>query len=419
MPVRLPRVPRALRVICAASALWGLNFGAGAPTASLWLHDHGSGDTVIGLNTAVYYLGIALAAPLVPRLMRRLGRRCIVIGMILSGLTVALYPWGGGLAGWFGLRFLNGVAGAMSLIPMETEVNHGAAPEHRSRDFGLYAVSMALGIAAGTGLGLQFFSDVPYLVFALSGVPAIAAGGLIALCPGTFEPPAEEGGNCPELAVRRNVLSFGSAWAQGFLEGGMVGHLAVYLLFLGMSEGATSWVVSGIMIGIIVSQVPVAFLADRFGRTGILLACYAATVAALAVMPFCGPSAWLVTALLMAGACSTAFYPLGMTLLGERLPPSALARGNARFLAFNCLGSLTGPAVAGAAMDLFGKPALFISAQVAVLLVLGVWGVQRFAGRRAAQARGTAADQAMMSDSLGEDGSPAAQRHDRLPATSR
>lgn len=390
MPVRLSAEVRALAVICAAGALWGSNFGAGAPTASLWLHDHGHGDTVIGLNTAVYYLGIAVTAPLVPRLMRRWGRRCIILGMVLAGLTVALFPWGDNLVGWFVLRLLNGVAAAMSLIPMETEVNHGSAPEHRSRNFGIYAVSVALGIAGGTGFGLSYFPDDPVVVFALSGVPALAAGGLIAVCPGAFVPPPQETGHCPELAVRRNVLTFGSAWAQGFLEGGMVGHLAVYLLFLGMSEGATSWTVSGIMIGIIVFQVPVAWLADKFGRTGALLGCYAATLAALFVMPFCGPSAWLVSALLIAGACSTAFYPLGVTLLGERLPSSALARGNARFLAFNCLGSLVGPAIAGMTMDLLGKHALFFSGQVAVLLVLGVYGVQIYADRRAARARADA-----------------------------
>jgi MFS family permease len=388
MPVRLSPEIRALLVICAGGTLWGANFGAGAPTASLWLRDHGHGDTVIGLNTAVYYFGIAITAPLVPRLMRRWGRGCIILGMVLSGLTVAAFPLVDSLAYWFGVRLLTGVAGAMSLIPMETEVNHGARPEHRSRNFGLYAVSMALGIAAGTGLGLQYYSEAPYLVFALSGIPAVASAGLIAFCPGAFVPPPQESGHCPELVVRRNLLTFGSAWAQGFLEGGMVGHLAVYLLFLGMSEGATSWVVSGIMIGIIVFQVPVAWLADRFGRTGALLGCYAATLAALCIMPFCGPSAWLVSSLLIAGACSTAFYPLGVTLLGERLPSTALARGNARFLMFNCLGSLVGPAIAGVTMDLFGKPALFVSGHAALLLVLSMWGVQRYRERRAMQLAG-------------------------------
>jgi MFS family permease len=385
MLARLPAAARALLAICAASALWGFNFGAGAPTASLWLRDHGGRDTVIGLNTAVYYLGIALTAPLVPWLMRRGGRGCIVMGMVLSGVTVALFPWGGGLGGWFGLRLLNGVAGAMSLIPMETEVNHSAPPEQRSRNFGVYAVCMALGIAAGNWVGLQFYPDLPRLIFAVAGLPVLVAAGLIAVCPGAFVPPEQESGRCPELAVGRNLLSFGSAWGQGFLEGGMVGHLAVYLLFLGMTEDAASWVVAGIMVGVIVSQVPVAWLADRFGRTRALLGCYAATALALVVMPFCGASGWLVGALLVAGACSTSFYPLGMTLLGERLPASAVARGNARFLMFNCLGSLVGPAVCGVAMDLFGKRALFVVAEGAVLLVLAAWGARLYAERRRPQ----------------------------------
>jgi MFS family permease len=383
MLARLSAPTRALLLICAAAALWAINFGAGAPPASLWLRDHGSSDTLIGLNAAVYYLGIALTAPLVPGLMRRWGRGCIIAGMVLAAVTVALFPWGGGLVGWFALRFLNGVAGAMSLIPLETEVNHGAPPEQRSRNFGIYAVCMALGIAVGNWFGLQLYGGAPELAFALGGAPAFVAALLIALCPGSFVPPAQQAGRCPELALRRNVLSFGSAWSQGFLEGGMVGHLAVYLVaFLAMTEDAASWVVGGIMVGVIVFQVPVAWLADRFGRARALLGCYAATAVALAVLPFCGASAWLVAGLLVAGACSTAFYPLGMTLLGERLPAPALARGNARFLAFNCLGSLIGPAVCGVAMDLWGKRCLFVAGEGAVLLVLVVWGTQLYRARQ-------------------------------------
>jgi MFS family permease len=373
---------RALLLICAASALWGFNFGVGAPTASLWLRDHGSCDSVIGLNTAVYYLGIALTAPLVPGLMRRWGRGCLIVGMIAAGVTLALFPWGDGHLGWFALRWLNGVAAAMSLIPMETEVNHSAPPEHRSRNFGVYAVCMAVGIAAGQWAGLQLYADTPRLAFLLGGVPALFAAILIGLCRAAFVPPPQGRREFPELALRRNVLSFGSAWSQGFLEGNMVGHLPVYLLFLGMNEDAASWVVAGIMLGVIVSQVPVAWLADRFGRARTLLGCYAATALALAVMPFCGPSMGLVAALLTAGACSTSFYPLGMTLLGDRVPDSAIARGNARFLAFNCLGSLVGPAIAGAAMDLFGKRALFVAGEGAVLLVLVVWLAQQYRHRQ-------------------------------------
>src|SRR5262249_45071638 len=98
-----------LAMICLVNACWAFSFGLEVPLASLWLHDHDCSDTVVGLNTATYYLGILLAASAVPWLMRRSARGCAAIGMIASGLTVALFPWGSGLLGWFALRALNGV----------------------------------------------------------------------------------------------------------------------------------------------------------------------------------------------------------------------------------------------------------------------------------------------------------------------
>src|SRR5271156_2657420 len=101
--------PQNLAFLCLASAGWAFSFGLGAPLASLWLRDAGCNDTLIGLNTGVYYLGIALAAGLVPGMMRRWGRRCLVLGMITSGVSVAAFPFSGPLVVGFFLRLLNGV----------------------------------------------------------------------------------------------------------------------------------------------------------------------------------------------------------------------------------------------------------------------------------------------------------------------
>src|SRR5262245_29663350 len=145
---------RTLGVLCVVSAGWAFSFGVSAALASLWLHAAGHGDTVLGLNTTVYYLGIGVPAALVPWLMRRLGRGCLVAGMLASGVTVAVFPWCPGVAGWFVARFLNGAAGAMSLIPLETCVNRDSPPEQRSRNFGCYAIAVALGTALGNLAGL-------------------------------------------------------------------------------------------------------------------------------------------------------------------------------------------------------------------------------------------------------------------------
>jgi MFS family permease len=179
------------------------------------------------------------------------------------------------------------------------------------------------------------------------------------------------------LRPAENVLSFGSAWCQGFLEGGMVAFLAIYLLCMGLSETRVGWLTSGAMLGAILFQVPVAWVADNIGRARALMACYLTTALGLGLLPFCTATSWLALWLFMVGACSAAFYPLGLALLGERIPAGGLARANAWYLAVNCVGSLTGPAVCGVAMDRLGKPAVFFAGEAALLLVLTLVGARR------------------------------------------
>jgi MFS family permease len=384
MPVARSPAVRTLMILCLASALWAFGFGAAAPSGlcSLWLEQAGCNETLVGLNTSLYYGGILLASLFVPWMMRAWGRGCVVAGMVVSGVSVALFPLGGGLSGWLALRFVNGLGGAMSLIPTETMVNHNAPPAHRARNFGCYAVAVALGITFGILMGLQLFDFAPALPFILGGVASLAGGWLMASAlPADAAYPVEPQSQA-RLEPRLNALSFGSAWHQGFLEGGMVAFLTIYLLFLGYSEGQASWLLGGTMIGVIVFQVPVAWLADYLGRMAVLFGCYAVVAVGLVALPLSADPLWLAAWLFLLGACSSSFYPLGLALLGERVPPAGLARANAWYLALNCLGSLTGPLLMGRAMDRFNKHAMFAVGEGALLLVLICWAIGQVSMRR-------------------------------------
>lgn len=375
MPGSSPRL-RTLALLGVATACWAFSFGVEAPIASLWLQAEGRGATLIGLNTAVYFLGIAVAAGLVPALMRRWGRACILVGMVGSGLTVAAFPWAGGLVGYFLLRALNGVFSALSLIPLETCLGLQARPEQRARSFGFYVVCVGFGMALGTLTGLQLYADAPRLAFVLGGSVAALAGLMfLGWLPETpAEEEVSEGGS---LDVARNLLGFGSAWNQGFLEAGLMALVPVYLLGSGFSEDGTGWLMGGVILGLIVSQLPIAWLADRLGRTAILLGCHAAALVGLACLPYCTSTAALAAGMWLVGSCAGAFYPLGLALLSEKVPARDLARANAGFLAINCLGSVIGPVITGAAMDRFGGRALFACGAATILLTLGVWAVGR------------------------------------------
>ncbi len=364
-------------VLCLVSAGWAFSFGLSAPLASFWLSDAGYRDSVVGLNTGVYYLGIAMTALAAPRLMRRWGRGCPTAGFVLSGAAVMLFPWGGGLFGWFALRLFNGIGGALSLIPLETYVNRHSPPEQRSRNFGFYAVAIAIGWALGNLIGLQMYDGAARSAFVLGGtVPLLALPFLWHGLPWPSEPAAQHDERLP-LLWRRSLLSFGSGWVQGFLEGAMVSLLPIYLIFTGLSKDEVGWLTSGIMIGVILFQVPVAWLADRLGRAAVLLSCHALVLAGLIALPFCSGRIVLSICLFLVGACSGAFYPLGLSLLGEQVRDAALPRASACYLALNCLGSLIGPIVTGMVMDGFGKAAMPASGIAACMLVLSVWLILR------------------------------------------
>ena len=359
--------------LCLVSALWAFSFGVSAALASIWMQEAGCGDALIGLNTGTYYLGIVLAATAVPWLMRRLGPLALLLGLIASGATAAAFPWATSPAGWFVLRALNGVASALSLIPLETCVNRKSSAQRRAQNFGCYAFCIALGMALGNLVALQMAPSQPYLAFLFGGAAALVGAAIVPCCWSAFSADCEENSTRAPLNLGRNFLAYGSGWSQGFLEGGMVALLPIYLLSVGLTHDAVGWLMAGLMIGVILAQAPMAWLADRLGRAAVLAGCNIVTLLGVGCLLWAGGVVWLAFWLLVIGACSGALYPLGLAVLGERTAPADMSRAGARFLAINSVGSLIGPVVAGAAMELFGRGALFVSGGGAIGLVLVVW----------------------------------------------
>jgi len=358
-----------LAVLCLASAGWAFSFGIGATLAAPLLADAGYDKTTIGLNTSIYYFGVAVASVALPWLPRAPGRTCVVAGMLIDAVTVALFPWASGPLGWFSLRLLGGVASALTIIPMETMVNRNAPPARRARDFGLYAFCVALGVGLGPVAGLPLYPVAPKLAFVLGGLGALAAAGLA-----WWGLPARAGGDAENardvrVPVAPNLFSFGTAWIQGFLEGGMITFLSVYLLGLNYDEAAAGLLIGVLFLGVIAFQVPGAWLADRVGRPRVLFGCLVVVFAGMVWLPVHAGPVWLCVWLFLIGASCAALYPLGLAVLGERIPRGALAKANAWYLASNCAGSLSGPVVMGLVVEWWGWRGLFAVGAAAVGLV--------------------------------------------------
>src|SRR5579884_1611157 len=278
--------------LCCASVLWAFSFGVSAALSPLWMQRAGCGDALVGRNTGCYYLGIAVTAAVVPWLMRRLGSAALLLGMLASAVTVAAFPLGGGVFGWFWLRGLNGVAAAVSLIPLETCVNCYSEPRRRAENFGYYAFCIALGMALGELVGLQMAPTAPGTAFLLGGAAALLAAVVIPLWRPVLPDQTRHEKDRTPLHFVRNALPFGSGWSQGFLEGGMVALLPIYLLSTGLPHDAVGWLMGGIMVGVILAQAPLAWLADRLGRMAVLAGCNVVALLGVGCLMWGGGVAW-------------------------------------------------------------------------------------------------------------------------------
>jgi MFS family permease len=145
-----------------------------------------------------------------------------------------------------------------------------------------------------------------------------------------------------------------------------------------MGDGRSGTLIGGILFGVLLCQLPIGWLADRFGRERILIGCFVVVAISLLAVPYAGQAIWMPFWLFMIGACSGAFYPLGLALLGERLPTDDLPRANAWYIGMNCFGSMANPLMSGPSMEQFGPDAMFWTSDGVVIAILLVWLFARF-----------------------------------------
>jgi MFS family permease len=370
---------RILVMICAVCAAWAFTFGVGTQAAVFWLADAGQDEFIIGLNAATYYLGMAAVGLFVPRLMRRFGAGCVVAGLIAFGGAVALFPLAQDVPGWFALRLLQGAGGALSIIPLEAILSSVSSPTQRARNFAFYGVTITLAAAGGLVAALHMYQPGSHLPFLLAGASALgAAVGVLAFVPAAGAAPEVPG--LPLPVLRQNYVAFGTAFVQGFVEGGLITFLPLYLVSRGLPQQTVGNLVGATVAGVVLFQVPVGLLADRLGKRPVLLLCYSGLAFGLAAVPLCGAGWPLGISLFLLWACSGSLFPVSVAMLGDRLAGHPLARGIAAYMTLDCLGSVVGPACMGQAQTWLGGTGIFIVGHAAVALMLLSWLGLRLAG---------------------------------------
>ena len=349
-----------------------LTTGLSYPLLALILENRGTSTGLIGLNAAMTPLGIIVSSPFIPMLTRRMGAWFMcVASLCLAAVLLVLLGVFRDVMIWFPLRFLLGVANTVIFITSEAWINQLAEPGIRGRTIGLYTTIAAAGFALGP-LALALIGSQGWLPF-LVGV----AGILMAL---PFVVMARE--HLPEFngKEKASVFSFFSlapllllaVVAAALFDQVVMSLLPIYGLRHGATEATGSLMLTVLIVGNVLLQIPIGWLADRFSRRYLLSWLAFATVAGCILLVWWIEGSTLIWPMLFVwGAVAFGTYTIAMIDLGDRFSGALLLAGNSAFGVMWGLGGIIGPSVSGVAMDLVGPEGLPLTLG-AIFAILGL-----------------------------------------------
>lgn len=347
---------------------YGVQAGTAMPLVPLALEQRGVDNVTIGLVEAVWGIGMIASAQRIPALAARLGPVRLVLAALACGAGLDVtFAFTRSLPLWFVLSFLSGTVSGVTWVVSEIWINLVIDERQRGRATALYSAVMAIGMALGP-LALQVVG-----VYGARPFLACAAFALLVAAPLLFvqRPPAiavEASGGFGRIVLMVPALLVG-ALACGLGEQAAFSFLPIYGLRSGVpAETGVLWL-SAFVLGNIVLQWPIGWLADHADRRLVLAACALASAALTALLPSVDPhSHAIVVVLLLWGGVSFAIYAVALAALGQRFKDGDIARANAALTSVYTFGGMIGPPIAGGMLDWVGRPGYGLS-------LAGIYGI--------------------------------------------
>jgi MFS family permease len=361
--------------VIAIAATFGLTYGLGAPLIALDLARYGASEVLIGVNAAMQAVGVLAIAPLLPRLAVKFGVRSLMVAALVTSAAVfMLLPWVTSVAWWFPLRIALGAAGEVLFVLSETWTNELAAAESRGRTMAVYTAALSLGFAGGPAIiAWVGASTVAYVI----GAAVALAAALPLASPWLVNPPAMHAAQTKfrhyltlaPVAVATTVLNAG-------VETAGLSFLGLYATARGFGEAQAMQLVSTLMVGAILLQVPIGWLADKMNprRLVFVLAVLCAFGALIWPWMFGSPALAYVIVFVW-GGLFVGIYTVMLALVGSRFTGTDLVGVYSLMGLAWGIGALVGPSSVGVAMQLspkLGLPGAIAFACVAFAVFLAL-----------------------------------------------
>lgn len=367
---------KAFWAIYVSVAISYLGVGLVAPLIAIVLSEHGADSFVVGLVGTTMFAAFTLASFPIGTATDSLGPKPVLVGgLIVYGASILAFAWIDDTALFFVARAVEGVGAAAISVATETMISQMSGPKERARRMSYYALSVGAGWAAGPIAGTLLFGIHPAFPFYACFAFSIAAALLAAIFLPKTEPP-EHKDRIFSMLTSKLLVPVSSGALYGYLMSSLVTLFPLYLKQMDVKEKEMGTIITAVIVGTLLSQVPIGKAADRFGKRRTLLVCALVLACLFAVIAMHDDwRSFLLTGALI-GAFAGSLYPIGLSIIGGIVSKERLGAATSLFsLAFG-IGSLVGPALSGLAMEhlgnrwLFFLPSMLTAAFVMELIIL-------------------------------------------------
>lgn len=364
----------AIFTITISIAVIGIVIGLSIPMVALRLHNRGISEVYIGIISAAPALGMFLIAPVVQKIVFWYGkRRAMLVAVIIS--AISLLPLLSILPLWllFPLRLVTGLASGVLICLGETWINELSSENKRGRILAIYTtvftVSQLLGPSFIAYYGVEDKS--PLLICTLIHFISVILFLLM---------DQKIGDRIAKTASKSNfsIIQFvkvapgicGGILFFAFFDGTILSMFPIYGMGMGHTEAVAALMISAILAGDAIMQMPFGWLADHFNREKLYRACGLITLAASILLPFLMTHTGFIWILLfILGATAGAIYTIALVQIGQYFRGNELIIANAAAAMLWGIGNLSGPLLAGAATTIspLGLPVLLMVGAAAFL----------------------------------------------------
>jgi len=370
---------KGLAAVIASMVIVNLVYGLTLPLLSLVLDAQGISKTIIGLSIVAQATAGVVIAPFASRLIVRIGAaRIMQLATVVAAITLVVLGIWQNVYAWFPMRFLLGAAAAVLWSASETIINELADENWRGRIIGVYGSAGAAGFALG---------PLVLIATGTSGLlPFVVTAGLIMLASlplfwlqdhADHEAGRTESGLIRIFRIVPHIMLLNLTYAAAVEA--FIAFFPLFGVHIGLGEARSLSLLTTFAVGGVVLQLPLGWLADHVHRQSLLLVCLVLTLVGFALLPdiitrpVAGPAFTFAL-----GGVEGMIYALGVILLGQRFRGADLAAASVLYTGMWGAGTMIGPLLVGAGMDLLGDASMaYLISAIYVCYLPVFWVAQR------------------------------------------